>query len=380
MDELNISLYFTAEWWDAHYHIGRPRSEKPSEAALETMYLDRTRFLFEQFGEWDVGSEAPVLDSGQIATVIRYGFDLIPALLGTRLDYAEAWGFYPRFRELQDVARLSAVDIASTAEGAWITAEKDRLTTRYGDCSHCIDMGSVANNAFRIIGQDVYTEALSNPRDLSKLFEVILETERHLHSFLSELFGLQDPVPISNCNVSLFGPATYERVVLPFDRRQARFAADLAGVPARTSLHHCDVIADTFLDAYAAMPELEVLQASFESDIALAHSVMPDLSFCALVSPGALNGDLERLRNGVRRALQDGVNDFAVWNVDADTDPERIRNVLSLLCSAAHDVGRAPGTTAMPMCWEELEWAHGRYQSTTPQQAAEYVGSGWNGL
>jgi hypothetical protein len=362
VDELNISLYFTAEWWDLHFHVDHPRPDRRTESALEAMYLGRNRFLFEQFGQCEIGSEHPALDSGQIATVIRYGFDLIPALLGTRLDYADAWGFYPRFRELVDVGQLSAVDIARTAEGAWITKEKDRLTTRYGDSSHCIDMGSVANNAFRIIGQEVYTEALSNPRDLSKLFEVILETERHLHSFLSELFGLQDPVPISNCNVSLFGPATYERVVLPFDRRQARFAADLAGVPARACLHHCDVIADAFLDAYATMPELEVLQASFESDIALSHNVMHDLSFSALVSPGALNGNLKRLRKGVRRALRDGVNDFAVWNVDADTAPDQIRNVLSLLCSAANDAGREPRATAMPLCWEELEWAHGRYQ------------------
>jgi hypothetical protein len=359
---LPVSLYFTAEWWDRYYHAAEPRPEKPSDAALEAIYLGRQRFLSERFGAWGVGSERPDLEGGQIATVIRYGFDLVPVLLGTRLDFADAWGFFPRFRTLEEVRALGAVDIAGTAEAEYLAASRDRLVARYGSASHCIDMGSVTNNAFRIIGQEVYTEALADPEGLSALFEVILETERALHRFLTALFGPQDPVPVSNCNVSLFGPDTYERLALPFDVRQGSFAAELSGVPARATLHHCDVPSDPFLGAYSKFPGLVSLQASIASDVAAARATIPGAAFSALVSPSLLNGDLVPLETLSRRAATAGASDLAVWNIDVSTTPDTMLEALAVFGRCAAEAGREISVSAMPLCWEELEWAHGRYQ------------------
>jgi hypothetical protein len=363
---LPASFYFSPEWWDRHYHVSHPRPAASSEAALEAIYLGRLRYLFGEFGRWGLGAERPELGPGQIATVIRYGFDLVPVLLGTRLDFADAWGFYPRFRSLDEMRELRPVDIAHTPEADWLTAEKERLVRRYGGCTHCLDLGSVTNNAFRMLGQDVYAEALADPEGLSALFEVILETERHFHRFLTGLFGSQDPVPVSNCNVSLLGPATYERVVLPFDIRQSRFAAEIAGVPVRCALHHCDVKADRFLSGYAKIPGLASLQASFSSDIVAARAALPGTAFSALVSPMALNGGLDSLHAVCARAVTAGAADFAVWNVDADTPPPRIRELLDMLDGMASAEGRILRPSAMPLCWEELEWAHGRYRGACP--------------
>ncbi len=358
---LPVSFYFSPEWWDRHYHVSRPRPDVSSDVALEAIYLGRLRYLFKEFGRWGLGAEHPELGPGQIATVIRYGFDLVPVLLGTRLDFADAWGFYPRFRSLDEMRDLRPVDIAHTPEADWLTAEKERLVRRYGGCTHCLDLGSVTNNAFRMLGQDVYAEVLADPEGLSLLFEVILETERHTHRFFTELFGQQDPVPVSNCNVSLMGPSTYERMVLPFDIRQGRFAADISGAPARCALHHCDVKADLFLSAYAQIPGLASLQASFSSDIVAARAALPGTTFSALVSPMALDGDFNDLRATCEHALAAGVTDFALWNVGADTSPSRLCEVLGMLEHVASTHGRDATPSAMPLCWEELEWAHARY-------------------
>jgi hypothetical protein len=357
-----ISLYCTPEWWDRHYHALRPRPERANQAALEAVYLDRQRFLFEQFGDFGMGAQAPQLGQGQIATVIRYGFDLVPVLLGTRVDIADAWGFYPQFRSLDMCGGLRPVDIAAHPEGEWILREKERLASLYGGCSHGIDIGSVTNNAFRILGQDVYTELLAEPERLSALFEVILETMQRLFAFLVRHFGGMDPVPLSNCNVSLMGPQTYAERVLAFDARQARFAERLSGAPPRAAVHHCDVPADPFLDAYARLPGVASLQASFASDVAAARARLPGSRFSALVSPSSLNGDLDGLRKALHLALAGGAEDFAVWNVDADTAPARLRAVFAMLRETARMNGRPACFSVMPLCWEELEWAHGRYQ------------------
>jgi len=366
-----VSLYFTPEWWDAYYHPHAPRPESPSEAALETLYLGRQRFLFETFGAWGLGAEQPELGPGQIATAIRHGFDLVPVLLGTRLDVADAWGFFPRLRALAELHGLRPVDIAESPEGEWLAAEKERLLRRYGGCTHCVDIGSVTNNAFRILGQEVYAEALADPEGLRALFEVILETERHLHRFLTGLFGPQDPVPVSNCNVSLLGPDTYAGLALPFDIRQGRFTAELSGLVARAAVHHCDVKADAFFGAYSRFPGLVSLQASFESDVAAARAALPGATFSALVSPLVLNADLDELRAACERAASGGASDFAIWNVDATTPPTRVGELLDILKQTA--TGRAPAPSAMPLCWEELEWAHGRYRAAARAVSAKVL-------
>ena len=153
MRPLPVSLYFMPEWWGCHYHAKFPRAAQPSQAALESMYLGRLRFLYEQFGNWGIGKENPALDGGQIATVLRHGYDTVPVLLGTTLDFGNAWGFFPRFRKIEELRNLAPVDIRNHPEGQWIIDEKQRLDSLYGRSTHCLDLGGVVNHAFRIVGQ-----------------------------------------------------------------------------------------------------------------------------------------------------------------------------------------------------------------------------------
>ncbi len=358
---LPVSLYFTPEWWDEHFHGLFVRPEEASQQALETLYLRRLRFLFEQFGTFGLGAEAPQLGPGQIATVIRYGFDLVPVLLGTQLDLANAWGFYPHFRPLGHLAGLSAVDVARTAEGDWLLREQERLTALYGGCSHCLDLGSAINNAFRLLGQDAYAEMVAQPREMAHLLDVILETMEHLYRFLVVHFGPMDPVPISNCNVSLAGPRIYEQVLLAYDAWQNRFAERLTGAAPRANVHHCDVPVDDFLTVYRQLPGVASLQASLRSDIAAAKQQFSDSTFSALVSPSDLGGGPGGWEGDLDRALAAGVDDLAIWNVDAATPPAALLEAMERMTRLAARHGRQAQYTAQPLCWEEIEWAHERY-------------------
>ncbi|MBI2439883.1 MAG: hypothetical protein HYV35_00750 [Lentisphaerae bacterium] len=364
MKPVTVSLYFCPEWWDHHYHCAKPRPAKRDQAALEAMYLGRERFLFEQFGGYGLGREHPQLGSGQIATVIRYGFDLIPALLGTRLEFCEAWGFYPVLRPLAELEGLAAVDIAEHAEHEWIVREKTRLEKRYGGCSHCIDMGSVSNNAFRIIGEEFYAALLTDRAACLRLLEAIITTERYLYRFLRKLFPPMDPVPISNCNASLMGPKLYEEVILAFDGRQNRFAEQETGVAPRAALHHCDVPADDFLAAYAQLPGVASLQASFLTDIRAVKEKIPGCDFSAMVNLPAMLWEPERFRDKIRRALQAGATELAMWNIDPKVAPPRLNDLLGIIAACCAEGGNKAEFSGMPLCWDELEWARADYQQS----------------
>ena len=327
MNAMPVSLYWVAEWWDRHYHGASPRPTVPSQSALEAMYLGRLRFLFDEFNQFGIGQEKPRLGAGQIATVIRYGFDLVPVLLGTQVDYGQAWGFFARPRPLDEVRGLTPVDIRNHPEGEWIVRHKERLVELYGGASHCLDVGSVMNNAFRILGQNIYADLLDRPAEVRSLFEAILPTMRALYELLDDLFGNMDPVPISDCNVTMMGPALYEQSVREFDARQN----DRRGVAPRAALHHCDVPIDRFLESYAGLPGVASLQASFESDVAAVKTRLPDCAFSAMISPRVLLRDLAALRTKLDRAVASGADDLAVWNIDPATDPDRLRQIFRII-------------------------------------------------
>lgn len=358
---LPVSLYLMPEWWDRHYHVRKPRPPAPSQTALEGLYLGRLVFLHEQFGDWGIGRSRPELEGGQIATVLRHGYDTIPVLLGTVLDYGNAWGFYPRFRELSSIGDLKPVDIAHHPEGEWIIGEKERLDAMYGRSTHCLDLGSVVNHAFRIVGNDIYADMIDDPGGVVRLFECILETMRFFFDFLEDLFGGMDPVPFSNCNVTLMGPALYESMVLPFDSRQNRFAADRSGAAPLAALHHCDVPLDRFVEVYARLPGLASVQASISSDIAVAKARL-GCAFSAMVSPMLLSGDPKRFEETLHAAILGGADDLAVWNVDSGTGPDRLRLILAIVDAVCRRHGREPRYEPMPLCWEEMQWAHRVYQ------------------
>jgi hypothetical protein len=362
MHPLPVSLYFMPEWWDRHYHVDKPRASEPSQNALESLYLGRLRFLYEQFGQWEIGQDNPKLEGGQIATVLRHGYDTVPVLLGTTLDYGNAWGFFPRFHTLGELGGLEPVDIANHPEGEWLVREKQRLDSLYGRCTHCLDLGSVVNHAFRIVGQDIYADMIGNPEEVKRLFECILQTMRRLFDFMDDVFGEMDPVPFSNCNVTLMGPALYEDLVLPFDARQNRFAAERHGVVPRAAIHHCDVPLDPFVEAYAKLPGLASVQASFTSDVAKAKKGLGGCDFSAMVSPRSLNADLAAFEASLQEAIADGTDDLAIWNVDPETGPDRLRTILGIVDTVCRRHGREPRFEPMPLCWEEMQWAHRQYQ------------------
>jgi len=361
MRPLPVSLYFMPEWWGRHYHTRFPRASQPSQTALESMYLGRLRFLYEQFGNWGIGKENPALGGGQIATVLRHGYDTVPVLLGTTLDFGNAWGFFPRFRNIEELRNLAPVDIRNHPEGQWIIDEKRRLDSLYGRSTHCLDLGGVVNHAFRIVGENIYADMLDCPGAVRDLFECILQTMRWFFDFLETVFGGMDPVPVSNCNVTLMGPALYEELVLPFDARQNHFAAERSGVAPRAAVHHCDVPVDPFLGAYSRLPGLASMQASYRSDVAEAKHRL-GCNFSAMISPRALNADLSEFHMHLEKAIAAEVDDLAIWNVDPATDPDRLRTVLAIIDSVCRQYKRQSQYDPMPLCWEEIQWAHGAYR------------------
>ena len=244
----------------------------------------------------------------------------------------------------------------------------------------------VVNNAFRMIGQDIYADLIENPTEVHSLFEVILATMRSVYGLLDDLFDDMDPVPIGNCNVTMMGPALYEQSVLEFDAQEpfrCRAAAGSASCGAaplrRAGRPLCRVVCQT-AGTGLAPGVVRVGRSGRETANA-------GLAFLAMISPRVLLGDLNALRDKLDRAVADGADDLAVWNIDPATNPERLRRIFAIIrnvCSAHDRLARfcdafvlggnrvgAPGITSDI----RSEWAIAPQQGDRPEKGASALSS-----
>jgi len=135
---------------------------------------------------------------------------------------------------------------------------------------------------------------------------------------------------------------------------------------------HCDVPLNPFIDAYAKLPGLASVQASFTSDVAGAKRRLGGCNFSAMISPRVLNRDLSECEIHLEKAIANAADDLAIWNVDPATDPVHLRAVLGIIDAICRQHGRQPQYEPMPRCWEEMQWAHGRYAAARLKCPLEY--------
>jgi len=368
MRELTVSICFVKEWWDRYFHTHFPRPERISDDALDDMYLSRKRFLFEEFGAFGIGEEHPVMDGRYVSLVLKYGMDLIPYLLGAKLACKDAGGYQPTEFSYEQLRKMEPVDIASHPFAKWILEEKDRKIARYGMAGGFLDYESPINIASRLRGMDFFLDLAEDPAFTQHILNLSLETIKNVVRFACETFppsqyDIIHDFMIGNCSVTMLSPKMYAEAIRPFDTEFARFCGELTKGSADLLLHHCDVEADAFLDAYSVIPNLRKLQASHRTDIAAIARKMPQVAFCAMVSPSEMNNlDSSALTALFERVIRLGGYEVDLWNIDTRTSPAKLREIFDTITVKSKEYNSTVNFDVLPFVWDELEWAYPMYQ------------------
>ena len=368
MKKLSVSVYFMVEWWDKYFHNKFPRPEKPCQDALDALYLARKRFLFEHFGRFGLGEEFPVMDGKYVSLVIKYGMDLIPYLFGAKLTCQEAGGYMPTEFSYEQLSKMTPVDIAAHPFGDWVMREKERMTSRYGMTSAFLDYESATNIAFRLRGMYFYSDLIEDPSFAQHVLSLSLESIKNILAFQRKAFPPTDEKIISdyqigNCNVTMLSPDMYTELIRSYDIDFAEFCYAISEGRCDLLLHHCDVEADSFIEAYSAIPHIGRLQASHKTDIAGVLKNMPGTSFSAMVNPLECNAlNEEQLGRLFARAIDLGAAELDIWNIDVATTPEKVASILEMILKYCGSHGIEAKIDVLPFVWDELEWAYPRYQ------------------
>jgi hypothetical protein len=364
------------EWWNCHFHTSFPRPDVIDDEALDQVYLARKRFLFDEFGEFGLGKEHPVMDGHYVNMVLKYGMDLIPYLYGAALTCQEAGGWMPVPFSKEELSRMEPVDIGAHPFAQWLLDEWERKIKRYGSAKAFLDYESPVNIAVRLRGEDFYMDMIDDPDFTDHVLDLSTSAIEYIFKFQDRFLSTAEEreasiFSIGNCNVTMMSQEHYVERIKPFDIRLINKIEELTGRQWKMLLHHCDVPADRFIKAYRDLPRLTALQASHSTDIPAVFAGMPGVSFLAMISPGEMKLPPDKLNAIIERAVELGSAELDLWNIDPSVSPEKLRALFAFIRRTCENRGKIPVFNAIPFVWDELEWAYPRYQGG--KQAASLV-------
>lgn len=362
--QVTLTVTLMSDWWNAHYFPDHPRPELATDDALERLFRERVRFLGRHFDKYKYGEPTPMDEGVGINVVSRWCVDFIPFLLGVPLRSAAEGFWLPQPLAADEIARLRPVDIAALPYGEWVLRRKDALVRRYGNARVGEAIEGSLNAAFRIRGEEIYSEMMDSPGLIRHLLDVITETLLLVHRFFAREFTLSH-LFLANCTANHIGAERYEEFCLPNDRYLANATRDLFHRDTHVYLHHCDLPVDRFIQAYARIPYLYQLDGSFDSDIGRVKAEIPQAEFNAFVNPRHLRGHVpETTTVVIGSAIDRGADHFTVANLDARVEIRDINNLLQAFTHACEQRAIDPVVTIVPLAEEEYGWELPRYQGT----------------
>lgn len=357
-----ISLYCVWQWWEQHYQAAHGRPPRIDFDWLDATYLGRQRQLYDWFGDLGIGQSEPVLDTRFVSQLLPYHTMIVPVILGMRTTIQDVGGYQIHPMDENQVGRLEPVDLANSPVGELLLTEREHRRSRYGCAAQLIDLASPSNNAFSLRGSDFYLDLLADPPLAQHYLDVITQTMVMAYRFIATHFGRFESVPLGNCNATMISPSVYADRVRPHDIQFVLAAAASQSVPPVCDLHHCSVPTEPFAEAYRAIPGLRSLQGLVSSDIRAIHAALPGVAFSDMINPvDLLNRSHADVLADVDRALDAGVNDLALWDVDPAVTPARLADFLRELAALVRRHGREPAFSFIPMTWEEMDWEFPQY-------------------
>ena len=365
MDAINTVIYFAHEWWNDFFHSTHERMNNMSYDELDRIYLQRKRFLFEEFGAFGFGEDKPVMDGKHVNSFVKWGMDIISYILGAGLTAQEAGGYYVHPMDRARLVALEPVDVAKTPFADWILRKKSELIKHYGSVECVQILETSLNVATRIGGQDFYSYMCLDKPFARHMLRVIAETTVLAYAFFTQHFTLSN-VNLSNCSVNHISAAMYEELCLPNDVYLAEATKPLfPDMLSHVVMHNCDLPADRFVEHYAKVPHVYRLEASNKSDIRLCRRIMPYAQFCELINPVDMDClSPEELRETLICNIKAGARELIFWSIDPRMTPERVRGMLEAIDAACATCGMAAKYDVYPFNFDEIEWSFPRWMGS----------------
>jgi hypothetical protein len=199
----------------------------------------------------------------------------------------------------------------------------------------------VLNNAYRLLGPNIFLALLKEPGAVSHLFacitETIIEVVRVIQNFQREsgFKEVEEKIfTVSNCLVNMVSPKTYVEMLLPFDLKIAEAFSSLG-------VHNCAWDATPYLNFYCQIPNLGYIDMGIETDLKAAKRLFPYARRAVMYKTRDLvEKDLEEIKKDITLAAKAlGPCDLVLADIDIDVPDKKIRAIYDFCMELNEEFG-----------------------------------------
>jgi hypothetical protein len=271
-----------------------------------------------------------------------YGAYPINRLFGFKLEYnANDWP-WPDVAAQSTVTleEYAAMDVDQMLAGPFVAelfAQMDIIEREGGKIHGYLNWQGVLNNAFNLLGQQIFVEIVANPELARLFFAVISDAMIGLAKAVQarqRASGFYiDQISVSNCTVSMISPRHYSQFILPNDLKIAQSFE-------RFGYHTCNWNIDPYIDAIHQLPQVGYLDMGHNSNLLQAREMFPEARRAVMYSPVTLHdAPLAEIRADMERIYATlAPCDIVMADIQAKTPDSRV-NALLDICREIEEEG-----------------------------------------
>ena len=294
---VTIHVSFSPDWFAARMGLDLGSRWHHDPVYRRESFVAMARALNAEWPRLRLGGEPQAIRGGlsQIHTCAP-----VAALFGQEVVYAkDAWPENARRRLDDDEAdALEAPDFTEGAVFADLMRQMDVIEAQWGAVDGELNYQGVLNTAFRLRGEQIFTDMVAAPGRAHHVLDVVCETTMR---FADEIYARQDRSGVrkdyfvtSNCVVNMISESHYREFVMPYDRKLSEHYAGFG-------IHNCGWKVDAYARAYSEIRPLDYLDFGIQSDLALCADLFPGTTLTVILNPEDVIG---KTREQVRAVLQ----------------------------------------------------------------------------
>ncbi|MBI5031721.1 MAG: hypothetical protein HZB51_14420 [Chloroflexi bacterium] len=234
---------------------------------------------FPSIDYWDALSDA---DMWTLSGV--YGAYVVARLFGAELIYGvDRWPTPPRpMFTLDDLNRIDIEKLLSNELVADLQRQMGVIERESGRIHGYLNWQGVLNNAFILIGQDIFTEMVERPALVHRVFDFISDVMIRFATMIQSRQSASgfsvDHLSVSNCTINMMSPKFCREFVFPYDRKIAEHFT-------RFGVHTCNWNATPYLKEIAQLPNVGYIDMGIETNLAQAKTLFPEARRAVMYSP-----------------------------------------------------------------------------------------------
>ena len=339
---VKVHVSFSPDWFAARMGLDMgerwhtdPRCRRDSFAAM-------AQALNAEFPRLRLGGDPQEIRGGisQIANCAPVG-----ALFGQEVLYSRS-GWPENTRRLLGDAAADSLEVPDFTSGRFfadLMRQMDTIEKVWGAIEGELNYQGILNTAFRLRGEQIFTDMLTAPERAHHVLDVVCETTMRFADAVYDRQGRsgakRDYFVTSNCVVNMISEDAYRQFVMPYDRR-------LSDHYPHFGVHNCGWKVDAYAHAYAEIRSLGYLDFGIQSDLDTLKSLFPRTVLTVILNPddiiGRTSAEVRRTLEKLRASL--GQCRILLGSLDGKTKPQEVEAFFT----AAADVWSVPVEQLVP--------------------------------